>query len=122
MADFSRRTKQGDSLLACLCCMCGTVSLESAWTYWKRNDEGDEWIPNEPGDYDPMMLCPACEWEHQDTDDGSGVYQGTLAEMEAQREVDLPEMAEWWASQLAQDTAYQDPITGRAGYLPRGKG
>jgi hypothetical protein len=77
---------------AYLCCVCGTVSLESAWTYWQRDDEA-EWRPALEGEGDPMLRCPACEWEHTDTEDGSGVYMGTLAEMEAQREADLPSAA-----------------------------
>lgn len=88
------------SLSAALCDVCGTISPANAWTYWKRNDEGDRWIPNEPGDYDPMMLCPVCKWEHRDTDDGSGVFEGTLEEMEAQRNADLAEMGESWAYAL----------------------
>lgn len=32
-----------------------------------------------------MMLCPVCGWEHRDIDDGSGVYEGTLEEMIAER-------------------------------------
>lgn len=101
------KTEVCDSLSACLCCACGTVSFESAWTYWQWADDeapgwnGDQWRPSLPGEGDPMMLCPACKWEHRDTDDGSGVYQGTLAEMEAQREADRPDMGESWAHALA---------------------
>lgn len=90
-----------ERLDACLCCMCGTVSLERDWTYWQADDEG-EWRPSQPGEYDPMMRCPRCKWEHRDTDDGSGVYMGTLAEMEAQRDKDLPEFGEWWENRLAE--------------------
>lgn len=84
---------------ACLCCICGAVSLEREWTYWQywqRTDE-DGWRPSLMGEGDPMMRCPVCKWEHTDTEDGSGVYMGTLVEMEAQREADLPEFGEWWA-------------------------
>lgn len=90
---------------ACLCCMCGTVSLERDWTYWQRDEEGEHWRLSLPGEGDPMMRCPACGWEHQDTDDGSGVYQGTLAEMEAQREEDSEFYSEWWADRLAEVTS-----------------
>jgi hypothetical protein len=88
-----------------LCCVCGTVSAERDWTYWQRNpDEATEgetpWVPSQPGEEDPMCVCPACKWEHRDTDDGSGFYEGTLAEMEAQREADLPEYGEWWEEAL----------------------
>lgn len=91
----------------CLCCMCGTISLERDWTYWQQADDeaadwnGEQWRPSLPGEGDPMMLCPACKWEHRDTDDGSGVYMGTLAEMEAQRAEDEPEYGDWWAETLA---------------------
>lgn len=93
-----------------LCCMCGTVSLESGWTYWQQNpDEATEdetpWIPSKDGETDPMAKCPACKWEHRDTDDGSGFYMGTLAEMEEQRAKDEPEYAEWWAETLAEAAA-----------------
>lgn len=80
---------------ACLCCVCGTVSMERDWTYWQTADDeapdwnGEEWRPSLPGEGDPMMRCPACKWEHRDIDDGSGVYMGTLAEMEQQHEADF---------------------------------
>lgn len=93
-----------------LCCMCGTVSLASDWTYWQQNmDEATEaetpWVPSKHGETDPMARCPVCKWEHRDTDDGSGYYMGTLNEMEEQREKDEHEYAEWWALQLAEAQA-----------------
>lgn len=98
------------SLTYHLCCVCGTVSLERDWTYWQHNpDEAAEeetpWVPSQPGQSDPMALCPACKWEHRDIDDGSGFYEGTLAEMEAQREADLPEYGEWWSERLREVAA-----------------
>jgi hypothetical protein len=87
---------------ACLCCACGVVSLERDWTYWQRSDDeaadwnGEEWRLSVPGEGDPMMRCPACGCEHTDTDDNPGVYTGTLAEMEAQRETDLAHFADQW--------------------------
>lgn len=89
---------------ACLCCICGTVSLERDWTYWQRAEEVG-WRPSLMGEGDPMMRCPACKWEHVDLDDGSGVYMGTLVEMEAQREEDLPEFGEWWEQRRAEIAA-----------------
>lgn len=93
-----------------LCGVCGTISLDRDWTYWQANpDEATEeetpWVPSQPGESDPMARCPACKWEHRDTDDGSGFYIGTLAEMEAQREADEPECREWWADRLAEVAA-----------------
>lgn len=95
-----RAGRQSSAGSHCLCCVCGTVSAEADWTYWQRDDEA-EWRPQLPGEGDPMARCPACGWEHTDLDDGSGVYQGTLEQMEAQRAADLPEQGEWWAERLA---------------------
>jgi hypothetical protein len=112
----------GSPFEACLCCVCGTVSLERDWTYWQNWDAEDVilgldqpapegadpemlrqgWRPSLDGEGDPMMLCPACKWEHRDSDDGSGVYQGTVAEMELQREADLPDMGDAWAERLVE--------------------
>lgn len=87
-----------------LCLACGTISLESDWTFWHQNlDEATEetpWVPAREGEEDPMALCPACKWEHQDTDDGSGYYWGTLAEMELQRTQDADDFADDWAIRL----------------------
>lgn len=95
------------SLTHHLCCVCGTISLERDWTYWHHNlDEATEeetpWVPARAGESDPMVRCPACKWEHRDTDDGSGYYEGTLAEMEAQRAEDEPDCAESWAYHLSE--------------------
>lgn len=93
-----------------LCLMCGTISLERDWTYWHRNLADDyppdeEWVPVRPGECDPMAKCPACKWEHTDTDDGSGFYEGTLDEMEEQRAKDEPDCADTWAYVLSGATA-----------------
>jgi len=95
-----------------LCCCCGVITHAASWSAWQPNpDEETEeevpWVPSKPGEYDPMMICPSCGWEHRDTDDGSGFYGGTRAEMEEQRAKDLPEQSEWWAVQL------QDLLTGQ---------
>lgn len=108
MSSVKTMSENTEAVRACLCCMCGSISLERDWTYWQMADDeapdwdGKEWRPSLPGESDPMMLCPACGWPHRDTDDGSGVYEGTLAEMEIQREKDLPEMGESWAVHLAE--------------------
>jgi hypothetical protein len=85
-----------------LCCVCGTIACDRDWTYWHPHlDEATEketpWVPARPGESDPMAKCPACGWEHRDTDDGSGFYQGGLGDMEEQRAKDEPECADWWA-------------------------
>lgn len=85
-----------------LCCVCGVIAPDALWTYWHHNlDEATEeerpWVPARPGESDPMCKCPACGWEHRDTDDGSGYYTGTLASMQAQRENDEAEFGESWS-------------------------
>lgn len=67
-----------------LCCNCGVISPEESWTYWQPTESGP-WRRSICGEGDPMMLCPVCGWEHRDIDDGSGVYEGTLEEMIAER-------------------------------------
>lgn len=67
-----------------LCCNCGVISPEESWTYWQPTESGP-WRRSIRGEGDPMMLCPVCGWEHRDIDDGSGVYEGTLEEMIAER-------------------------------------
>jgi len=78
-----------------LCCACGSITAFEQWTFWRRPDTVEEedlhgedaWLPNEEGRTDPMCRCPVCGWEHMDTDDGvSGMYDGTLVEMIAQRQ------------------------------------
>lgn len=88
-----------------LCCCCGTITSESQWTYWQAkddwDDEKDKWRPSEPGEGDPMCLCPTCGWEHIDLDDGcSGYYSGIWEEMSVQRSEDLTEHGDWWANHL----------------------
>lgn len=84
-----------------LCCVCGVIAPGALWTYWQAKDdwgdEADKWRPSQHGEGDPMCKCPACGWEHQDTDDGSGYYTGTLPSMQAQRENDEAEYGESWA-------------------------
>lgn len=101
--------RKGDTVdeLYHLCCQCGTITAESSWTYWHRPLEHeetpgafDEWVTARDGEGDPGCKCPACGWMHQDTDDGSGFYDGSLAQMEKQREKDEPEYHEWWAENL----------------------
>lgn len=83
-----------------LCCMCGSISPFDNWTMWQRTDEGG-WRPSEEGEMDPMCRCPCCGWEHTDTEDGSGMYDGTRDEMVAQRQqlvTDDPEGFDWLGS------------------------
>ena len=88
-----------------LCCMCGSITPESLWTYWHANfdeatEEAQPWVPAREGEGDPMALCPVCRWYHRDTDDGSGYYEGSRTQMEWQRAEDLPDFADHWAYQL----------------------
>lgn len=71
-----------------LCYACGAIRPHAWWTFWKREpEEGDTWIPSRAGDSDPMCRCPECGWEHVDDDSSPGLYDGTLAEMVAERAV-----------------------------------
>lgn len=92
-----------------LCCVCGVVAPDALWTYWQAKDdwedEADKWRPSKHGEGDPMALCPACKWEHEDTDNGSGYYTGTLASMQAQRENDEAECEESWMYRLKEIAA-----------------
>lgn len=87
-------------------CCCGTITLAASWSAWQHNpnEEAEDeipWVPSEPGEEDPMMVCPGCAWEHRDTDDGrSGFYAGTRLEMEMQRAKDLSQYGECWANRL----------------------
>lgn len=80
-----------------LCCNCGVITPERGWTYWQRNDAGHprydaasgpgagEWRPSRKGEGDPMMRCPHCAHEHEDSDGNAGLYEGTREEMVAER-------------------------------------
>ena len=87
-----------------LCLACGSVANESEWTYWQRDEEGN-WRPPLPCEYDPMMRCPACGWEHVDDDSNPGIMDGTREQVDAYRAEEEPEYAEWWADRLAEVTS-----------------
>lgn len=67
-----------------LCCNCGVISPEESWTYWQSTESGP-WRRSIVHEEDPMMLCPVCGWEHQDTDGNPGVHEGSVEEMIAER-------------------------------------
>jgi hypothetical protein len=87
-------------VLFCLCCNCGTITLERSWTYWQRDEETWEWRPSRDGEGDPMCKCPECEWEHIDDDSNPGLYLGSLQEMHAERETIRDDYTEFWAITL----------------------
>jgi hypothetical protein len=96
-----------------LCCSCGSITPYGKWTFWRRPlDEAEEtaarqagtfWLPND-GREDPMCRCPCCGWEHTDTEDGSGMYDGTLEAMIEQRQQLVLEedsqWLDWWNDRL----------------------
>lgn len=68
-----------------LCCACGEISPHADWKLLKWDEERENLIPVDRGDGDPICRCPRCGHDHEDTDDNPGVYDGTRAEMEAER-------------------------------------
>jgi hypothetical protein len=59
-----------------LCCGCGEISPASAFTPLKWDEEHEHLVPIEPGDTDPILRCPRCDWEHTDDDANPGLYDG----------------------------------------------
>ena len=91
-----------------LCLNCGQITPMSWWGLWKRDEEGENWIPSEPGDSDPMCECPTCRWQHQDTDGNPGVFDGTYKECVAARADELARdhnYPDWWNDALAEAKA-----------------
>ena len=66
-----------------LCGNCGVVAMESTWLY-PEPENGDH------------CICPACGCVHRDTDDDTGVWMGSHAEMVAQRRELAPEYDQAW--------------------------
>lgn len=67
-----------------LCCNCGVISPQNEWAFLQRTD-GGFLRPSYPHEGDPIMMCPVCGWLHQDNESSLGVYEGTDAEMIAER-------------------------------------
>ena len=94
-----------DDRLYVLCCNCGTIL--PGWDAFEAliyDDEGERLIPAPEGWSDPLLRCPACKWLHTDDDGNPGMYDGTPAAMEAERERmlrDDPDYADHWRDELA---------------------
>lgn len=84
---------------AYLCCNCGAINRYTDWTFLKHDHETGALVPVEPGDTDPVCVCPGCGFAHEDDDSGPGVYDGTIDEMTAERErlAADPVFADLWA-------------------------
>jgi hypothetical protein len=81
---------------AYLCLNCGAINRFTDWSFMKRDYETGALVPVSENDYDPICICPGCGWEHVDDDSNPGIYDGSLAELAAERERLAPEYAELW--------------------------
>lgn len=79
-----------------LCFNCGKVTPENQWEYLKWDDEGDNLVPNPPGECDPLMRCPSCKWLHTDDDANPGIMEGTQLEMHSERRENADTYADLW--------------------------
>ncbi|MFL5312233.1 MAG: hypothetical protein ACJ79H_17510 [Myxococcales bacterium] len=66
-----------------LCLNCGGVSAHADWLALRYDDEG-VLEPAPAGHEDPLMRCPNCRWLHSDDDGNPGIFDGTLAEVQAE--------------------------------------
>ncbi len=85
-----------------LCCECGGIAPHAAFVAMKE-DEDDGGLVLVLDEDDPsIIVCPLCRHPHQDNDSGAGIFDGTRAEVEAERASYLSDLA--WAEKWA-DTA-----------------
>lgn len=67
-----------------LCGCCGTITPDSEWSAWVRDDETDELVPA-GGQTDPILRCPICKHDFTDDDAGPLLWRGTRREMVNER-------------------------------------
>lgn len=86
-----------------LCFECGSMTVVRAWSFWKRDIDGDgDLIPAEDGDMDPICRCPTCGWDHVDDDSNPGIADGTRADVEAERKRALADWGDHWDEHWAE--------------------
>ena len=70
-----------------LCFNCGFITHFEKWTLMKADLDSEELrlIPVEPGDEDPICICPVCQWHHTDDDSNPGIFDGTYEACEDYR-------------------------------------
>jgi hypothetical protein len=83
---------------AYLCGECGEVSYADDWFAFKYDEEGENLIPAESGDSDPILRCPVCKTDLRDSDGSAAIWGGTRKEMYAERETQVANsiMADSW--------------------------
>lgn len=82
-----------------LCCECGGIAPHSEFAAMKVDEDSDELV-SAAGEDDPsIIVCPLCQHPHQDNDSGAGIFDGTRAQVDAEREdyLRFSDWAEKWA-------------------------
>lgn len=96
-----------------LCCECGSITGAETWARFVLDLETGEWAPAPDDSSDPMERCPVCQHDHYDGGNGNGFFEGTRAEVEAERtrmlaEAADPHATDWrseWAQKLVEVAA-----------------
>lgn len=88
-----------------LCAACGGISPADTWPALDRGEEG-ELVAAAPGSEAAIMLCPLCKHEHVDDDSNPGIYDGTMAEVRAERARLVAEETFEWARRCEAEFAF----------------
>lgn len=70
-----------------LCCNCGVISDANEFERFMRDLDTGELRAPEPGESDPILVCPACDHGHVDDDSNPGIEDGTREQLEHLRTV-----------------------------------
>lgn len=100
------RSNAGPVVAHYLCFNCGGIAPQDDFAMLKWDDDGDL-VPIESGDYDPILRCPVCQWNHTDDDSnpglGDGDGRGTREACEAERVEALADFGDAWADAQASE-------------------
>lgn len=94
--DTTTPTPEAEEVPSYLCGECGGIAPAGAFKSLHRDDETDELRPSREGEYDGTLECPVCNHHHRDGDDGSGLWDGTVRELEVIRAQEVDDYADSW--------------------------
>lgn len=79
-----------------LCFNCGFITPYDRWEGWNWDDKGENRVPVPEGEEAMYQRCPVCHWDHWDDDSNPGIQDGTVPELEKEREEVIRDWGDRW--------------------------